>query len=71
MGNTRQWTRDRYEGHPDYHAGSAWQDALRDAHCRIGRVTFKRRASSRILTEFNVTTNRLLRSLGRKEETRS
>lgn len=27
---------------------------------RIGRITFKRRASSRILTEFNVTTNRLL-----------
>lgn len=28
---------------------------------RIGKVTFKRRASSRILTEFNVTTNRLRR----------
>ena len=34
-----------------------------DPRCRIGRITFKRRASSRILTEFNVTTNRLRSSL--------
>jgi len=30
---------------------------------RIGKVTFRRPASSRILAEFNPTTNRLLRAI--------
>jgi hypothetical protein len=34
-------------------------------HVRIGKVTFRRSASSRILTEFNVTTNRLRQAVER------
>lgn len=41
-------------------AGEGAVPALPDPHCRIGKVTFRRRASSRFLPEFNVTTNRLL-----------
>jgi hypothetical protein len=41
-------------------AGEGAYHVLPDPHCRIGRVTFRRRASSRFLPEFNVTTNRLL-----------
>lgn len=46
-------------------AGEACPSVSPNPHCRIGRVTFRRAASSRILTEFNVTTNRLRRSLAR------
>lgn len=52
------------DGAPFSHpAGEGAYHVLPDPHCRIGRITFKRRASSRILTEFNVTTNRLRRAL--------
>lgn len=41
-------------------AGEGFARTLPNPHCRIGKVTFRRSTSSRILTEFNVTTNRLL-----------
>lgn len=41
-------------------AGEGGLGSPRNPHCRIGKVVFRRSASSRILTEFNITTNRLI-----------
>lgn len=50
------------------HAGEGGSTSSPNHHCRIGRVTFKRAASSRKLVEFNDTTNRLIASLKKAKE---
>lgn len=51
------------------HAGEAAASGLPNSHCRIGKVTLKRSVSSRILMEFNNTTN-MLRRAAQKERVR-